>query len=335
MMQTVNASLMKATVQDMQTYLHHLERLLGMDLQANPHRMDLSHRLDNPHRMGQQMGLHQSVSYNMEQPQNEQSVLVTHLERLSQSIRVLDIKIDSHMTAISELSNRIAQVEESQQELIAQSNNIPCMNIKDYQFESPLLSTTIADDCTLLSSSADAIFSSDSMQSITVCKMDAPVNEIIIPSAVFEPIQNAVVVEAPIAEAPKVTEVSVIEAPKVIEVPVVEALKVTEVSVVEAPKVIEVPVVEAPKVEVLSVESSQEANSDQKADGEEEQEADGEEEEVVEEEEEEEQEVEEITYNGETYYKDADGFIYRPDDDTPIGYWKEKTQSIAFYRTKK
>ena len=308
MMQTVNASLMKATVQDMQTYLHHLERLLGLDL---------------PHRLNLPTNLHQSVSYNMEQPQNEQSVLVTHLERLSQSIHGLDRKIDSHITAISELSNRIAQVEESQQELLAQSNNIPCMNIKEYQYDSPLLSATIVDDCTLLS--ADAIFSSDSMQSITVCKMDAPVNEIIIPSAAIEPIQNTVVVEAPIvakasdAEAPKVTEVSVVEAS------IVEAPKVTKVSFVEAPKVIEVPVVEAPKVEVLSVESSQEVND------EEEQEADGEEEEEVVEE----QEVEEITYNGETYYKDADGFIYKPEDDTPIGYWKEKTQSIAFYRAKK
>ena len=315
MMQTVNASLMKATVQDMQTYLHHLERLLGLNLSRQ---MDL------------QANLHQSVSYNMEQPQNEQSVLVTHLERLSQSIHGLDRKIDSHMTAISELSNRIAQVEESQQELLAQSNNIPSINMNNgYQFDSPLLSATIADDCTLLS--ADAIFSSDSMQSITVCKIDAPMNEIIIPSVAIEPIQNTVVVEAPV-----VAKASIAEAPKVTEVPVVakasiaEAPKVIEVPVVEAPKVIEVPVVEAPKVEVLSVESSQEVND------EEEQEADGEEVEEVEEEEVvEEQEVEEITYNGETYYKDADGFIYKPEDDTPIGYWKEKTQSIAFYRAKK
>jgi hypothetical protein len=330
MMQTVNASLMKATVQDMQTYLHHLERLLGLDL---------------PHRLNLQANLHQSVSYNMEQPQNEQSVLVTHLERLSQSIHGLDRKIDSHMTAISELSNRIAQVEESQQELLAQSNNIPCINMNNgYQFDSPLLSATIADDCTLLSSSADAIFSSDSMQSITVCKMDAPVNEIIIPSAAEVPIveapvveveivHNAPVIEAPVVEISKVTEVPVIEVP-VVEVPkVIEVPKVTEVPITEAP-VIEIPIIEAPKVteapkvEVLSVESNQEADGEEDADGEEVEEV--EEEEVVEE-----QEVEEITYNGETYYKDADGFIYKPEDDTPIGYWKEKTQSIAFYRTKK
>jgi hypothetical protein len=253
MMQTVNASLMKATVQDMQLYLHHLERLLGMDLHANPHRMD---SLVNPHRMDLHANQPQSVSHNMEHPQNEQSVLLSHMERLSQSIRVLDIKIDSHMTAISELSNRISQVEDTQQELLAHSNNIPHMNINnDYQFDSPLLSATIADECTLLSSSAGAIFSSDSMQSITVCKMDAPVNEIVIPRELLINIpsvaiesynqdveleQNVPAVEAPAVEAP------VVEAPKVVETPVVEAPKVVEV-----PKVVEAPVVEAPVVEAM------------------------------------------------------------------------------------
>ena len=316
MMQTVNASLMKATVQDMQTYLHHLERLLGMDYRLDCH-----------------ANLQQSVSYQMEQPRQDQTVMISHLERLSQSIRALDTKIDSHMIAISELSNRIAQVEESQQELIGHSNNIPCMNIKDYQFDSPLLSATIADDCTLLS--ADAIFSSDSMQSITVCKMDVPENEIIIPSAAIEPIQNAVVVEVPIADVSvvkvpvvevPVVEVEIVQNAPVVEVPIAEVL-IAEVPKVEVPKV-EVLKAEVPKVEVLSVENIQEADGEQEA---------NDEQEVEEEEEEEEEgeEVEEITYNGETYYKDADGFIYKPDDDTPIGYWKEKTQSIAFYRSKK
>ena len=41
-----------------------------------------------------------------------------------------------------------------------------------------------------------------------------------------------------------------------------------------------------------------------------------------------------ITYNGETYYKDSEGFIYKqplPNNDIPIGFWKNKTQSITFY----
>jgi cobalamin biosynthesis protein CobT len=66
-----------------------------------------------------------------------------------------------------------------------------------------------------------------------------------------------------------------------------------------------------------------------------------EEEEAEEEEEEEEEEgleLEEIEYKGTTYYKDGEGFIYSIIDEepseNPIGYWKEKTQSIAFYKTK-
>jgi hypothetical protein len=62
------------------------------------------------------------------------------------------------------------------------------------------------------------------------------------------------------------------------------------------------------------------------------------EEEEVEEEEEEEEEgiaVEEITFNGKTYLKDSEDFIYNEGDETPIGYWKDKTNSIMFYRTKK
>jgi hypothetical protein len=70
-------------------------------------------------------------------------------------------------------------------------------------------------------------------------------------------------------------------------------------------------------------------------------EAEEEEEEAVEEEEEEEEgvELEEITYKEQSYYKDGEGFIYGIDEegqptDQPIGIWKEKTQSVAFYRLK-
>ena len=73
---------------------------------------------------------------------------------------------------------------------------------------------------------------------------------------------------------------------------------------------------------------------------EEEEEVEEVEEEVVEEEvEEEEEELEEITYLAKKYYKNNEGFIYGIDEDeqpteNPIGYWKEKTKTIAFYKTK-
>ena len=56
-----------------------------------------------------------------------------------------------------------------------------------------------------------------------------------------------------------------------------------------------------------------------------------------EEEEEEEEGLEMIKYKGTSYYKDSGNFIYRIEEDdqpsdTAIGYWKEKTQSVAFYK---
>ena len=75
-----------------------------------------------------------------------------------------------------------------------------------------------------------------------------------------------------------------------------------------------------------------------------EQEEDAKEEEQEEEEQEEEEEEEgvelsELTYKGKTYYKDNEEFIYGIDEegqptDQPVGIWKEKTQTISFYRLK-
>ena len=49
-------------------------------------------------------------------------------------------------------------------------------------------------------------------------------------------------------------------------------------------------------------------------------------------------ELEEITYKNNRYYKDNENFIYSIIDDEPseipVGYWKEKTQTIAFYKNK-
>ena len=61
------------------------------------------------------------------------------------------------------------------------------------------------------------------------------------------------------------------------------------------------------------------------------------EEEPVEEEEDEGVELTEITFNQKTYYKDAENFVYGIDDegqptDNPVGVWKEKSQSVVFYK---
>ena len=77
----------------------------------------------------------------------------------------------------------------------------------------------------------------------------------------------------------------------------------------------------------------------EEAEEEEEDAAEEEEEEDAAEEEEEGVELEEITYKEQSYYKDGEGFIYGIDEegqptDQPIGIWKEKSQSVAFYRLK-
>jgi hypothetical protein len=62
---------------------------------------------------------------------------------------------------------------------------------------------------------------------------------------------------------------------------------------------------------------------------------------VLEEEEEEEEEgleLDTIEFNGISYYRDEEGFIYGIMEDeqpseTAIGLWKEKTKTIKFYRT--
>ena len=93
---------------------------------------------------------------------------------------------------------------------------------------------------------------------------------------------------------------------------------------------------------VNTVEQQEQQEQQEEQGQEQEQEQQGEQEEIEEEEEEEEEEegleLEEIEFKGIKYYKDGEGFIYSIIDDepseNPIGYWKEKTQSIAFYKTK-
>lgn len=90
------------------------------------------------------------------------------------------------------------------------------------------------------------------------------------------------------------------------------------------------------KQEVKQQKKQQDKEEEQQEEQEEEEEEEQEEEQ---EEEEDAQEFEEIEYKGNRYYKDNENFIYSVDDnddpsENPIGYWKEKTQTIAFYKTK-
>jgi hypothetical protein len=108
--------------------------------------------------------------------------------------------------------------------------------------------------------------------------------------------------------------------------------------------------------EEVEVEEEEEVEVDEEAVEVEEEEVEEEEVEAEVEEEEVEEEVEEaaeaeaeaeeegielevVEYKNTKYYRDNEMFIYTIDEDdqpsvNPIGYWKEKTQTIAFYKTK-
>ena len=93
------------------------------------------------------------------------------------------------------------------------------------------------------------------------------------------------------------------------------------------------------EVDTREDEVVEETEEEAEAEEEEEEEAEEEAEEEEEEEEEEGLELEELEYKGTKYYKDAENFIYTIDTDeqpseNPVGYWKEKSQTIAFYKTK-
>jgi hypothetical protein len=75
---------------------------------------------------------------------------------------------------------------------------------------------------------------------------------------------------------------------------------------------------EEKKVEAVKVEEKQEEQGEQ------------------EEQEEEGLNVDPFEYNGQTYYRDAEGNVYQEDeegavDDTPIGRWLEAKQKVKFY----
>jgi hypothetical protein len=107
----------------------------------------------------------------------------------------------------------------------------------------------------------------------------------------------------------------------------VEAVAAVEpVAVVEPVREVEA----LPEVEEEEVEEAQEEEVEEEEEAQEEEEVEEEEEGV---------ELEEITYKEQSYYKDSEGFIYGIDEegqptDQPIGIWKEKSQSVAFYRLK-
>lgn len=155
-------------------------------------------------------------------------------------------------------------------------------------------------------------------------------------NTIIEPAESVYVIHKEDSQTPVMTNTppsspstASLDTSSVPPIELVEAVAVVEpVSVVEPVKVVEA----LPEVE-------EEVQEQEEEEQEQEEEEEEEEEEQVVEEEEEGVELEEITYKEQSYYKDAEGFIYGIDEegqptDQPIGIWKEKSQSVAFYRLK-
>ena len=135
--------------------------------------------------------------------------------------------------------------------------------------------------------------------------MEPVVVEPIVEPVIVEPVLAAPVVEEPVLAAPVVVE-PVVEEPVIVE-PVLAA------PVVEEPAA-EVPPVEEPAAEEPAVEEpATEEEAEEEEDG-----------------------LEEVEYNGTTYYRDSDMVMYLLQDDgelsDPVGVWREKTQAIKFYK---
>ena len=125
---------------------------------------------------------------------------------------------------------------------------------------------------------------------------------------------------------------------------------VVDRSVIDLSPYIDAPVVVKKEYNLVEVHVA-DKKKEKKEEEEEEQEEGGVGEELDHEEEEEQEEGEELDheeeeqeglhvdpfeYNGQTYYKDAEGNVYQEDeegdvDDTPIGRWLEAKQKVKFY----
>jgi hypothetical protein len=172
-----------------------------------------------------------------------------------------------------------------------------------------------------------------SVEKVEVAEPVAVVEPVAEPVAAVEPVAEPVAAVEPVAEpvaavepvAEPVAAVEPVAEPVAAVEPVAEPVAAVEpVAAIEEVQSVEVA---EPVVAVKEVKEVQEEVEEEE-----------EEEEVAEEEEEEDDmEYEEIEYNGTTYYRDTDKFVYTMNKDGelsehPIGYWKEKSKAITFYK---
>jgi len=346
MMQTVNAGLMKATVQDMQTYLQQLHQLLHMDTQTvqKTTSSDLSTCIQQ---LNEKLDTHQTMFSRISEQINQLS------ERVHQFEELRSVVMDTQSLCNSlVVQSQTVQLQPSLMNPVMDNTEQKSPPMKTVQEElQQFVWREIPIDSSLVSSSVGAVFSCDYMNlslnsNLSVTKLDCDIIK------KEEEQEEQVQEEEEEVQEEQVQEVQEEEQEEEQE----EVQEEEQQEVQEEEEEVQEEEQEEEKEEVQEQEQEeqeevQEQEQEEQEEQEEVQEQEQEEKEEVqnavvapvvevapekeEEEEEEGEEVEEITYNGETYYKDSEGFIYKPEDDTPIGYWKEKTKTIAFYRINK
>jgi len=360
MMQTVNAGLMKATVQDMQTYLQQLHQLLHMDQKDTTQKTTSSEQFNICiQQLNEKLDTHQTMFSRISEQLNQLS------ERVHQFEGLRSVVMDTQSLCNSlVVQSQTAQLQSSLMNQVMDNIEQKSPPMKTVQEElQQFVWREIPLDSSLVSSSVGAVFSCDYMNlslnsNLSVTKLGCdPVN--------VEEVQEEEVQEEEVQEEEQeVQEEEVQEEEEEVQEEEVQEEEVQEEEVQEEEVQEEEVQEEEVQEEEVQEEEEEEEKQEEVQEKEEEEEVQEEqvqnaiaavvsavasaaevaaeveaevasEKEEEEEEEEEGEEVEEITYNGETYYKDSEGFIYKPEDDTPIGYWKEKTKTIAFYRINK
>jgi DNA polymerase III gamma/tau subunit len=160
-----------------------------------------------------------------------------------------------------------------------------------------------------------------------------PVYHICKTETLFEPVSSPV---AQPVVLPSVVEQPVV-LPHVVEQPVAEQQEEHEEEEEEEQQEEHEEEEEEEQQEQQEEQEEEPKKEQEQQDQEEEEEQQEEEQQEEEEEEEEDEGVELLEYKGVSYYKDSEGFIYSIEEDEQpseiaIGYWKEKTNSIAFYK---
>lgn len=234
-----------------------------------------------------------------------------------QAIQQLSKQLDSQQHTLHHIIDRIDVLEETRNIHINDNdenepNNL-WLDTEGVQLQNEMIDNEY-DHIINVNKTEDVPAKSSNNEDTVVVPIAAP-----IVAPIVAPIATPIPVQEPVVEAPTVPE-------PVKEEPVVEEEEVEEqVDEVEEEQVTDEPVPEEPVAEVEEEPTAEEPATEEPAT----------EEPATEEEEDNGDELDEFEYNGKTYYLNSDLTVYEAGDEgelEPVGVWREKSQTIKFYK---